>query len=72
MESRNVSEISTADITRASRPDGLQVAPMIRANQIRKELTALYGLPDTSLVVAGRPTQFERLRAYLFASRSQC
>ena len=67
MESRDLHKITAYDISRAPQPDGLKDAGMIRANQIRNELTALYGQPDTSLVVPGPITQFERFRAYLFA-----
>lgn len=67
MESRDLHKITGYDIARAPTPDGLKDAGMIRANQIRGELTELYGPPDTSLVVPGPLTQFERFRAYLFA-----
>jgi hypothetical protein len=67
MEARDVHDVSPDDISRAARPEGLNDVVMIRANQIRSELTTLYGSPDTSVTVAGRLTQFERFRAYLFA-----
>ncbi len=67
MEAREVQNVSARDIARLSTPEGIRYAPAIRANQIRDELTELYGPPDTSLAIPGRITQFERFRAYLFA-----
>jgi hypothetical protein len=67
METRDLHKITDYDIARAPTPDGLKDAGMIRANQIRGELTLLYGPPDTSLTVADPLTQFEKFRAYLFA-----
>jgi uncharacterized membrane protein len=67
VEARDVQDISGYDTARVSTPEGLKHAVVVRSTQIRNDLTALYGSPDTSVAVPGQVTRFERLRAYLFA-----
>jgi hypothetical protein len=43
------------------------IVGLVRAKQIQTELATAYGAPATSLRVSARPTQIERLTAYLFS-----
>jgi mannosyltransferase len=62
-----VRDLRSEDSTRAEESLDFGEAGTLRANQIRAELRSLYGEPDTTISRAGRTTQYEDFRPFLFA-----
>ena len=63
-------ELSPAIVAVADTINQFGYVGMVRTNQLKLELMAKYGAPDTTAVPRARPTRFEHLRAYLFSPAS--